>query len=235
MERPSFINDEIYNRGVEKRNVFLDNRDYFRFIRGLFEFNDILPSLNLYRRFQPTTAVGSPTSNKDNLVDILCFCLMPNHYHLLLRQKVDSGITEFMRKIGTGYTNYFNLRYQRVGSLFQGKFKAIHISKESHLLYLPHYIHFNPLDLTLPEWRKKRLYNINIALEFLKSYRWSSYLDYIGKRNFPMITNRQFILQLYSPKGVGSPTSNIFYRKDAAEWLKELSFEFIKDIVLEEI
>ena len=132
-----------------------------------------------------------------------------------------------MRKLGTGYTNYFNQKYQRVGPLFQGKFKAVHITRQAHLLHLPHYIHLNPLDLRMPEWRRGRLRSVANALSFLKSYRWSSYRDYLGERNFPSVTQRDFIASIY-----GSPTS-IDYRKEVREWLEALDFVAIQDVTLE--
>lgn len=229
MQRPKFISGEvyhIYNRGVEKRVIFSEDKDRFRFVHDIFEFNDLAPAINLNFHLQSSpTVLCAIRKLREILVEILCFCLMPNHYHLLVRQKVDGGITEFMRKLGTGYTNYFNKKYQRVGPLFQGKFKAIHVEKEAHLRYLPHYIHLNPLDLTMPEWREQRLTNTKKAVQFLSSYRWSSYLDYINKKNFPSVTHRSPLLKLY-----GGPTS---YEKEMKEWLAELNLEQIKDIILE--
>lgn len=226
MERPKFFNEEvyhIYNRGVAKRDIFTTERDYFRFIQSMYEFNDLAPSLNLNFYFQskphPEILRVLKKPRKD-LVEILCFVLMPNHYHFLLRQLREGGITEFMRKIGTGYTKYFNIKNQRVGPLFQGKFKAVHITKEPHLLYLPHYIHLNPLDLSMPEWREQRIRDVKSALNFLKSYRWSSYLDYIGKKNFPSLIYR-------------SPTSIVGYEQEIAEWLKDFNFEQIQDATIE--
>jgi len=219
-KRPNFITDEIYhiyNRGVEKREVFLNEKDYLRFIHGMCEFNNIAPALNLSYRLLKSDF----NRDKKPFVEILYFCLMPNHYHILLRQLIDTGITEFMRKIGTGYTNYFNTKNSRVGPLFQGKFKAIHISKEAHLLYLPHYIHLNPLDLVMPEWREQRIRDTQKALKFLKSYRWSSYLDYIGQKNFPEIFYR-------------SPTS-IDCEEEIREWLENFDFEPLQDITLEQL
>lgn len=232
MERPTFITDQIYhvfNRGVEKRKVFLDQKDHFRFVHDLFEFNDIEPAQSAFHHL-PTSEVRLQKLERKPrklLVEILCFCLMPNHYHFLLRQLVDGGVTEFMRKIGTGYTNYFNTKYDRVGALFQGKFKAVHVEDQSHLLYLPHYIHLNPLDHFMPEWRDKHIKNFKKALKFLESYRWSSYLDFIKKRNFPSVTQRNFILNLY-----GHPAT-FDYKKDMAEWLKEMDIEAIRDVILE--
>ena len=163
------------------------------------------------------------------LVEILCFCLMPNHFHLLLRQIKDGGITEFMRKIGTGYTNYFNTKNDRVGALFQGKFKAVHVQTQSHLLYLPHYIHLNPLDLSMPEWRDQKIRSPKKAMRFLESYRWSSFLDYTGKKNYPSVISKDFLADFY----YGSPTSIVDYRKDITEWLKNLDISGIQDIILE--
>lgn len=227
MERPQFENDHIYhifNRGVEKRDVFLNNKDYFRFIHDMFEFNDQSPALNLGYNLLKSD-FNRP---RKLLVEILCFCLMPNHYHFMLRQKVDGGITEFMRKIGTGYTNYFNLKNKRVGVLFQGKFKAVHIEKEAHLLYLPHYIHLNPLDLAFPEWREQKIKSVSKALQFLKTYQWSSYLDYINIKNFPSITQRDFLTAIYR-----SPTSIMNYEKDIKEWLEDFDFESVRDISID--
>lgn len=133
------------------------------------------------------------------LVDILAFCLMDNHFHLLLRQRKERGIVTFMQKLGTGYTNYFNKKYTRVGSLFQGRFKAVLLEKESHFLYLPFYIHANPLAVLAPSERA----NPEKALQFLASYRWSSYPDYIGKKNVPSVTSRDFLW-----KSLGGPAEH---------------------------
>jgi len=135
MKRPEFASEEIYhvyNRGVEKRDVFLNEWDYTRFIHGLFEFNDTHPAISSnvklsarhraqelsntklqpYPEVQPRGEV-EPPDKRELLVDILAFCLMPNHFHLLLQQKRDNGIVKFMQKLGTGYTMYFNKKYDR--------------------------------------------------------------------------------------------------------------------------
>jgi len=203
MKNPQFIDDyiyHIYNRGVDKRNIFLDDEDYFRFIHNLFEFNDIKPAQNIYYKrsdLQSYEVSLHKIEPRKLLVEILAFCLMPNHFHLLLRQKKESGITEFMRKIGTGYTNYFNQKYARSGVLFQGKFKAVLIEKETHLVYIPHYIHTNPLDLINSEWRQDGFSDLNEAWKFLEEYRWSSLPDYLNKKNFPSITQRDFLLDFF--------------------------------------
>lgn len=230
MKRPQFETEEIYhifNRGVEKRKIFTDDADYYRFVHDLFEFNDTDPALNTGYSFKNSGVNPKLSKPRKTLVEILAFCAMPNHFHLLLRQKVDKGITEFMRKFGTGYTNYFNHRNIRVGPLFQGTFKAVLIEKEAQLLYISHYIHLNPLDLVSPEWREQEIKNPKKAMQFLESYRWSSYLDYINKKNFPSITQRNFIKSIY-----GSGTS-IDYKKDISEWLSGFSLGAAQDITLD--
>lgn len=230
MKRPQFTNGEIYhvyNRGVEKRNVFQDKKDYFRFIYNLLEFNDKTPAQNLFYKlsYLQTYEVGLRKLTQKCLVDILAFCLMPNHFHLLLQQKQQGGITKFMRKLGTGYTNYFNQKYERVGHLFQGKFKAKLIKQRAHFIYLPFYIHLNPLDLIAPEWRKGKLKNFREAVRFIKTYRWSSYHDYVGKKNFPSITQRNLILNFFhGPE---------YFQKESINWLKNPSLEKISDLILE--
>ena len=92
-----------------------------------------------------------------------------------------------MTKINIGYAKYFNKKYKRVGALFQGRYKKVLIADNTHFLHLPFYIHFNPLDLSYPEWREDKITDPRGALEFLKSYRWSSHLDYSGIKNFPQL------------------------------------------------
>jgi len=202
MKRPPFINSHIYhiyNRGVEKRRVFLDDQDRFRFIHDLYEFNNEDPAININYWFQRKQSkymeVRLPyiREKRKLLVEILAWCLMPNHYHLLLRQRIDNGLVLFMQKLGTGYTNYFNQKYQRVGPLFQGKFKAVLVENDNYLMHLSRYIHLNPVELIEPNWKMGGIKNFKKADKFLEKYRYSSYLDYIGKKNFPSVTQRDFI------------------------------------------
>ncbi|MFZ2970979.1 MAG: transposase [Minisyncoccia bacterium] len=122
----------IYNRGVDKRVVFEDEEDHIRFINRLLEYNQ--------------------NSEKEPLfVDVVCFCLMPNHFHLVLRPIVENGITDFMRRISTGYAMYFNRKYQRKGVLFESNFKSILVENEEYLKHLSRYIHLNPKEIVSRE------------------------------------------------------------------------------------
>jgi len=200
MRNIRFVNEgiyHVYNRSVEKREIFVDDQDRFRFIHDLFEFNDEAPAVNFYYKrplIQSYEAKPRKIEQQKRklLVEILAFVVMPNHFHLLLRQIKENGISNFMHKLGTGYTMYFNQKYERAGSLFQGTYKAVLVNQEAHFIHLPYYIHFNPLDLKFPEWRDREIKNYKQAMKFLENYRWSSFLDYIGKKNFPSVTRENF-------------------------------------------
>ena len=186
------MNQDFYhtlNRGVDKRQIFLDNQDYLRFIHNLYELNNEDRVETTFHSFKEDPNLTDIASRKQRklLVDVHAFCLMPNHYHLLLSPKKEGGVSKFMTKVNIGYAKYFNEKYQRVGALFQGRYKQITVTDETHLLHLPFYIHFNPLDLSHPEWRDNKISDPKGALEFLKSYRWSSHLDYLGVKNFPSV------------------------------------------------
>lgn len=218
----------VLNRGVDKRKIFLDERDYYRFIHDLFEFNDEDNVFNIYRT--KLFDVGRRTIEKKKkqrklLVDVHAFCLMPNHYHLLVSSRVKKGIPLFMKKLNGGYAKYFNEKYKRNGALFQGKYKRIIVNKDAHFIHLPYYIHLNPLDLISPEWRERKLDDFTKAIKFLDSYRWSSHLDYLGKDNFPSITNRKLLLDFFGGQNG--------YEDSIKNWLKQLDFSNMKGLILE--
>jgi len=216
IKRPFLVNGEFYHivmRGVNKQPIFFDEEDYFRFIHDLFEFNDEYNVSWIYRRTgagqkSPTSiSTGTFLADKSTrnvpvelkerkkrklLVEILAFCLMPNHFHLLLKQLNEKSISKFMRKMG-GYATYVNNKYERAGHLYQGRFGVVRIKNEDQLKNVFVYIHANPTDLVEPGWKEFGVKDSKKAIEFLENYRWSSYMDYNGKKNFPSVTNREFL------------------------------------------
>ncbi len=184
MNRDPFVTSEIYhiyNRGTDKRSIFLDHVDWLRFAHDLFEFNDSNPALHaLYK--SEVSEVGA----RKKVIEVLAYCLMPNHYHLMVRQIEDGGITLFMRKLGTGYTMYFNKKYDRSGALFQGKFKSVAVVRDAQLRYLPHYIHANPSDgLGSNE------------VERIAQYSFSSAPTYLNRNPYDYIIDPGFLRELY--------------------------------------
>lgn len=153
----------IYNRGNRKQNIFLERRDYERFLKKTQEYKE---------KFGVT---------------ILCYCLMPNHFHFLLKQNTEVPITTFMLRLGTSYAKYFNIKYDQVGSLFQDRFKAKLIETDAYLLELSRYIHRNPLVLQ----------PFSTPGVKLGSYRWSSYLFYSEAIKNSLV-NTEIVLDYFS-------------------------------------
>lgn len=147
MRKTPFVSGEyyhIYNRGVDKRITFLDEDDVERFYKSMKEFNTLEPIGSIYENVF-NKRIGSPTSKSEPnaLVHLIAYCVNPNHFHLILQQEAEKGIEKFMQRIGTGYTKYFNNKYKRSGSLFQGKFKSIHVHSNEYLLNLSVYVNLN--------------------------------------------------------------------------------------------
>lgn len=221
---------------MDKRKIFMDDEDHYRFIHDLFEFNDKEPvgtTFRVFQKFQQLNVTKKRTVRKAErdrrprklIVNIHAFCLMPNHYHLLLSPRIEAGITKFMHKLNMGYCRYFNEKYERRGRLFEGVYKSIALKTDAHFIHLPYYIHLNPLDLFSPEWRARELNDFKGAISFLNSYRWSSHLDYAGVKNFPSVTQRELLLKFFG-------NSNE-YKKDIKQWLRKLDLESLGVLKLE--
>ncbi|PIR83511.1 hypothetical protein COU19_00205 [Candidatus Kaiserbacteria bacterium CG10_big_fil_rev_8_21_14_0_10_56_12] len=182
----------VLNRGVDGRNIFLDDKDYLRFVHNLYVFNDTTPADNNSGYHFKSMDLVSPyleQGPRNKLVDIHGWCLMKNHYHLLLSERCDGGLSQFLRKLNVGYAKSFNDKYTRVGTLFQGRTKKVLVDRQAHANYILHYIHLNPLDYLkgAQTWRDRShggIQNKQVALDYLANYRWSSYLDYIERQNF---------------------------------------------------
>lgn len=191
----------IYNRGVEKRTIFLDEQDYAVFLSYLKHY------------LEPPE--GSDPKSLANEVDLLAFCLMPNHFHLLAKQITKNGITKLIRVVCTKYVMYFNRKYERVGTLFQGKYKAAMVDNDSYLLHLSRYIHLNPA------------YPGSDPI----SYPYSSYSYYLGKINATWVKPAEILIFFKSAKRIGKRDYLSYqsfveaYPVDSAEILEELTLE----------
>lgn len=181
----------VYNRGNRKQNIFLQNRDYKRFLERARKYKD---------KFGVT---------------VLGYCLMPNHFHFLIRQDTDLPITFFMLRLGTSYAKYFNIKYDQVGSLFQGRFKAKLIDSDEYLLQVSHYIHRNPIPISAP--------GVELA-----SYPWSSYSAYIdGKKD--ALVDPSYMLSYFANN---NPAKD--YRQFAEYDISEEEAAQIKEFVFED-
>jgi len=175
----------VYNRGTEKRIVFLDEGDYYRFTILLYLANGDRPVNMRELRVLGPDYFGLIKNNQgEPLVDIGAYCLMPNHFHLLLRERVDGGISKFIQRILTAYSMYFNKKYKRTGSLWEGVYKAQHADSDEYLKYLFSYIHLNPIKLTQADWKEKGIRNVEKAKKSLRSFKYSSFLDYMGENRY---------------------------------------------------
>ncbi|MBF8249957.1 MAG: hypothetical protein HW400_558 [Candidatus Levybacteria bacterium] len=154
----------LYNRGVEKRNIFLDEQDYGVFLHYLKKY------------LNPVPAGGSDPHALSKEISLLSFCLMPNHFHLFVKQNSINGITKLVRAVCTNYVMYFNKKYERVGTLFQGKYKAILIDNDNYFLHLSRYIHLNPYPGSDP-----------------RTYPYSSYRYYLGQKQANWINTEEVL------------------------------------------
>lgn len=190
----------LYNRGVEKRTIFLDNQDYHVFQRYLKDY--LSPEL------------GTDPHSLSEEVDLIAFCLMPNHYHLLVKQNTINGITKLVRAVCTNYSMYFNKKYDRVGTLFQGRYKGVLIENDRYLLHLSRYIHLNPYPGSVP-----------------KSYVHSSYSYYLGDRNSSWIKPNEVLSHFKSQKKTNQ--KDILSYESFVEDFNDDPQEILGDLTLE--
>lgn len=210
----------VYNRGVEKRKIFEDEKDYKVFLSYLKSSLSPPPdpkTLIKTLTFKGPTFKGVPRQPKNysQEIDLLAYCLMPNHFHLLIRQKAVESMEGFVRSLATRYSMYFNKKSSRVGPLFQGNYKAALISEEPYLLHLSRYIHLNPSEYT-PSLTEA----------------YSSYADYLGIRKTPWV-NPEEILSLFN-QPVSPVLKKVNTYQEFVERLKEDSKEILGELTLED-
>lgn len=175
------VNDQfyhVYNRGVEKRRIFENRRTYTRFLQTInyYRLEGPKPKFSnfiQYKSFEP---------NPDKkVVDIICYCLMPNHFHFLVKQLKEGGISEFISKLANSYTKFYNIKFDRVGPLLQGQFKAVLIESDEQLVHVSRYIHLNPAS--------------SFLVKKPEDYEWSSYNEYLN--NNKGVCSKEEILNFF--------------------------------------
>src|SRR3989339_96470 len=184
--KTSFTENEyyhIYSRGVEKRKIFMNTKDYNRFMALLYimnQNNQFIIGNFLQNKSKELQDVFMEKREK-TLVSILGYCLMSNHCHLILYEHTEGGISKFMAKLLTAYSMYFNIKYERSGPLFTRPFRSTHINNDSQYLYIFSYIHLNPLSIINGEWKNNGIKDKKHSESFIESYTFSSYQEFIGK------------------------------------------------------
>lgn len=228
IKRPQLVNNEIYHivvRGAGDSLIFQNEADRYRAIFSLYEFNTS-ESVEIRLQREKHRNGERFSDIRKRLVEILSFYFMPNHIHLLIKQITDGGISQFMRKFGAGYVGYFNKRHNRKGPLF-AKFRAIHIKTNEQLKIVFVYIHTNGISLIEPNWKERGIKNLKEIINFLENYKWSSYPDYIGKKNFPSVTERNFLLKI-----MGNEDGCKKFVDDWIRYKKEIG-DYFSSVILE--
>lgn len=183
LRKTPFVNGEyyhIFNRGVAKMQIFNNFYDYNRFLKTFIYYSTEGPK----PRFSIFTPETTTLDKNKKIIDLICYCLMPNHFHFLVKQNREKGITEFASKLSNSYTKYYNLKNKRVGPLLQGDFKAVHVETNEQLLHLTRYIHLNPL--------------ISYVTKDLEDHRFSSYREFVGLDSTMICTNKLVLEQFNS-------------------------------------
>jgi len=173
----------VFNRGAERKKIFIVGRDYDRFLRTLRYYNKSEKKVR-YSRFNPSIHKYDDT---EKMVNIIAYCLMPNHFHLLLRQVQDNAISKLIGQVCNSYTKYFNIKRKRFGRLFHGNFKAVRIENDSQLLHVSRYIHLNPF--------------VAKIVKEPKNYQFSSYREYINSDLKQICDGKDYILSHFRREG----------------------------------
>lgn len=168
----------IYLRGVSKMNIFRENSDRDRFIKLLYLCNSQKPVVFKTIQRLPLDKIDLGSKRQ---TAIGAYCLMDNHFHLLVREITEGGVSKFMSKLLTAYSKYFNKKYTHVGRVFENTFHAEHADSDEYLKYIYSYIHLNPVKIIDPLWKEKGLDDLKRTQSFLQKYIYSSYLDYVGQ------------------------------------------------------
>jgi len=185
----------VFNRGVNKQLIFHDHTDRIRFLFIVLYFQSPVILQNISRSVQPFIKhsvfnLDKETEQeiiKSRFIELASFCLMPNHFHFIIKEVEENGIARYMQRVLNSYTKYYNTRYNKSGHLFQGPYKATHVGSNEQLLHLSSYVHRNPRELK--EWFNKE-----------SNYQWSSYQDFVNKNRFEQLLVFDIISEQFKSK-----------------------------------
>lgn len=218
-----FIQEEfyhVYNRGSSRQAIYLTEADYSRFMVLLYLAN----GMNSFEFRNLDKDKLFDFDRGEQLVAIGAYCLMPNHFHILVTPLVEGGMVTFMKKLATSYSMYFNKKHHRTGTLFEGRFKSEHVDNDEYLRYLFSYIHLNPVKLIQSDWQKVGVENKGETLQYLKDFKYSSYTDNSQTRPESIIINREKFPEYFASKKD--------YDNEMEEWLlyKETEDSFEREV-----
>lgn len=174
----------ICTRGVEQRNIFRSNKDKIRFLKLLIHYlpQGLVRSFSMAQKYRQEASL---TNEGEGLVDLIGYCLMPNHVHLLVRENTENGTSQYMHRLLTSYAKYFNISERRSGSLFVNPFKAVLVDDDEQLLHVSRYVHLNPY--------------VAHMIKDPYIYRWSSLSEYIDRKKSD-ISHTSLLRSLITPK-----------------------------------
>lgn len=205
----------IFNRGVKKQDIFENERDWSRFLFYILCFQSDVCLKNTSRvieRLVQHRVLHIDRELKDELIDkryveLVAFCLMPNHFHMIVKEHKEGGIAKYMQRVQNAYTKYYNTKYNKSGHLLQGPYKPVYIQDNEQLLYLSAYIHRNPLDLM------KSVQHRVLHKSAEEEYPWSSYQDYLGENRFEGLLVPEVIMEQFTEGGVSAEKAAVAYRE----------------------
>ena len=234
MRKEKFIPNEyyhIYNRTIMNVPVFKDGQNAKRIKQSMLFANSTISSkiFQFLRDNEKQSEIKfieamNMLTKGEKLVDILCYAIMPDHYHMLIKERVDGGIINFVRKCDISITKYINMRNKRRGPIFESLFRSKHIDSNEYLTHLSTYIHLNPLDIISgKEWRNHKLENWSKIKKEIINYPWSSLKFFLEDKTDPIVSGEKAILEQFKNK----KDYELFLR----EWSGD-SFISTKDIIL---
>jgi putative transposase len=218
----------LFNRGNAKGNIFCNDRDRYRFLQAIYlsnNKNSVTSFSELERCVKGYTLEDIKEyfeKNKigfDPFIKIYADCLMPNHYHFLVEEIKDGGIVSFMQRFGNSYAKYFTTKYDRPGSLFQGRFKAVEIETDDQLKYLIAYINvLNPAQLIESKIKENGIQDFNKVLNFVEKYNWSTHQEFIGRRDSIIVDRNGIVKEMFSTESYLEFVKNILHGKERNLW-----------------